>query len=811
MATNIIPECEHLTLHTQQLLDLIKQEPNFRNYDITMVQSSLRKVNSPSFEIVFAGAFSAGKSMLINALLGRELLYSAEGHATGTECRIAYAPSPNEERVVLTFLSMAEIRELTETICNELSIPSINDLDNTIGLENIKLNCHEIINREGGESRSELAKRANALRLLLDGFATNRDRIYPDSNAIFSMEKLNFSNLQEAASYARRGLNSSVLKRIEYYCNDSLLEDGNVIIDTPGIDAPVERDAQLTFNKIEDPDVSAVVCVLKTASAGELTPPETKLLEKTKSNPNIRDRVFYVFNRIDETWYNSQLRQRVEKLINTDFRDSSRVYLTSGLLGFYGTLLKKTNYNDRYGLDSIFADSIKGEGGSEETPQFVYEFLQYCGNSGKLPTDFRVDVRSYESSNENYVRILHEWGIPLFSQLVNDSGIEKFREGVVRYLKEEKRPLLFANLADDLQPICIALQKQFLEDYLDLESQPQEVETMKAKELAELGQQLQQIGGAYQNFVRLELNKAVASEQNLDYERDYKKLQSSMVTRLDELISNFSVADVHRRAQASHPQNSVVPVMGILVEAFYYLSNELEEVLVNHVKDIMQNFFQGLLQQLKQQDFYRELYRLLGDDGSLEKSLKQLEQKTIDALVSEAKTECDRYIRERPEFYVDNNSSIWQLRQALQQACKSYDYKSMVEAEPAIKQLLKMDFEQKVKATVLKSFRQTVNQTLNTHLLAGSDAHAEEIFLQYDRARNYLEQTLDKEVKDKIEQNHFRLQTLQVKIETYNQAVRSINNCLQTMQLDRKQLPLIVIEPPTQPNEVSQEKSEPEA
>ncbi len=75
----------------QTILELLVQEPTLRSQDITAVQSSLRKVVSPTFEIVFAGAFSAGKSMLINALLERQLLYSAKGHATGTGCQIAYA------------------------------------------------------------------------------------------------------------------------------------------------------------------------------------------------------------------------------------------------------------------------------------------------------------------------------------------------------------------------------------------------------------------------------------------------------------------------------------------------------------------------------------------------------------------------------------------------------------------------------------------------------------------------------------------------------------------------------------------------
>lgn len=81
----------------------------------------MAKAIAPKFEIVFAGAFSARKSMLINALLERELLYSAEGHATGTECYIEYA-EPEAERVVLTFLSEAEIKQQAASLCQYLGL-----------------------------------------------------------------------------------------------------------------------------------------------------------------------------------------------------------------------------------------------------------------------------------------------------------------------------------------------------------------------------------------------------------------------------------------------------------------------------------------------------------------------------------------------------------------------------------------------------------------------------------------------------------------------------------------------------------------
>ncbi len=89
---NLVPsQTELLQQQVESLLQLLRQDPTLRQLDVSSIRSALDKAISPTFEIVFAGAFSAGKSMLINALLGRKLLYSAQGHATGTECYIRYA------------------------------------------------------------------------------------------------------------------------------------------------------------------------------------------------------------------------------------------------------------------------------------------------------------------------------------------------------------------------------------------------------------------------------------------------------------------------------------------------------------------------------------------------------------------------------------------------------------------------------------------------------------------------------------------------------------------------------------------------
>jgi replication fork clamp-binding protein CrfC len=783
-------QCKNLKEQVESILQLLQQEPTLHSHDITPVQTSLTKAISPKFEIVFAGAFSAGKSMLINALLERELLYSAEGHATGTECKIEYA-EVDKERVVLTFLSEVEIREQAVSLCQQLEFQTVPNFNQAEVINLLSQYSEAIIQQEGGENKSERAKQAKALMLLGEGYIANRDRINTVNNAIYSMEQFNFSNLKEAAGYARRGSNSAVLKRIEYYCNHPLLQDGNVIIDTPGIDAPVEKDAQLTYAKIQHPETSAVVCVLKSAAAGDLTKEETELLELMRQNGGVRDRVFYVFNRIDETWYNTQLRQRLDDLISGQFGNSNKVYKTSGLLGFYGSQIKQTSQRDRFGLDSVFAESIKGLDGKEETPQFVYAFNNYCVNSGKLSTTkFRVSVNGYETPNQNYVRILGDWGNELIEKLTQDSGTEEFRTAITRYLTEEKRPQLFKNLADDLEDVCIKLKKYYQSVQRNLDSQPQEIESMKSQELQRLNQQLQQIGREFSEHITEEVNQIINNSCDA-FEADFRQLQSRMIRRLDELLDSFSVASAYQRATMSHPRNATAPLIAILVEAFYYLANQLEDILVVSSQQVIANYFQRLIDKIRKSEYYRQLYRLLDNDGGIEQEIRNLEKLVTQALLSAASVECDRFVRESPRFYDEGTFSIYQFRQTLSQTSQGYDAESIVEAEPAIRQLLKLDFEPKVSQTIRKSFRQTINQTLKTQLLPMADQQADEILQQYPQARAYLEKTLQQEAEEKIANNRRLLSVVEENIATYNLAASSINSCLQSMQLYDHFLPLI--------------------
>ncbi|MGB6294662.1 MAG: dynamin family protein, partial [Rivularia sp. (in: cyanobacteria)] len=190
-------------------------------------------------------------------------------------------------------------------------------------------------------------------------------------------------------------------------------------------------------------------------------------------------------------------------------------------------------------------------------------------------------------------------------------------------------------------------------------------------------------------------------------------------------------------------------------------------------------------------EYYKQLYRLLGNDGGLEEVLSKLEKLISLALQNAARVECDRFVRESPRFYDEGTFSIYQYRQTLQQTSQGFDCESMVEAEPAIKQLLKLDFEPKVSKTIRITFRQTINQSLKTQLLPMAEIKSDEILQQYPKARAYLEKTLAKEAEEKVELNKQLSNAVSQKIASFNQSVSAINGCLEAMQLYDYLLPVI--------------------
>ncbi|MGB3193652.1 MAG: dynamin family protein [Limnoraphis sp.] len=737
--------------------------------DTAAVQRSLHKATSPRFEIVFAGTFSAGKSTLINTLLERKLLFASEGVATGTECYVEYAQNPGDEKAVLYFFSKTEIQQQISELCDQLKLADSVNLDEPTSIQNLREKAENIETQAQAIGNLERAKQAELLQQLLTGFEKNKENIQNDP--------IKDINLEDAQNYVRWE-NAAVFKQIKYYCNHPLLENGIVIVDTPGIDAPLSIHTKITYDKITHPDTSAVVCVLQTALKGSLTEAEIKLIKHIHDSEAVRDRIFYVFNHIDATWYKQERRDLLEKVINSHFhqeQQKGRVYKTSAMLGFYGSLLRN---------DLTF----------QVPDEFKSEFNRYFDTPEKVShTRFTTtpEIKAAPNTPEKFKAIINEYGDDLLNQLIQESGVEGFKEKLNYYLMHERKPQLFQALAEDLQPICNHLRQHYFDLRKELAGKPVDVETIKKEALDKLGKDLFNISEEFSRHIREELNEAFA-DHNSCMEQDYAQLKRDMRHELENLIANFSVQKTYHLALRSHEENVVVPVMAILSEAFYYVTNGLKKVLTASSQQLVNNFFNQLTHNVSSAEYYQRLENLLGNDAGIYHYLDQdLREKVIHAIINEARTECEPYIRETALFYQEGAVPAFQLRQTLYQACQSTDFQGMLTAEPAVRQLLEIDFKQKVHHTIMYRFRTTINATINDHLLPGADHLVGVIIAHFKAAHVRLEHNIEKDAERKLEQIKKEKYKVDANIGTYNQAVDSINQDLQVNHCTGFKLPNI--------------------
>ncbi|MEA5541740.1 dynamin family protein [Limnoraphis robusta Tam1] len=727
------------------------------------VQRSLHKATSPRFEIVFAGTFSAGKSTLINTLLERKLLFASEGVATGTECYVEYAQKQDDEKAVLHFFSKTEIRQQISELCHQLKLADSVNLDEPASIQNLRHQAEHI--KLNGDLAQ--AKQAELLQQLLDGFVANKDKIQ-------SNPPIKHITLEEAKDYVRWE-NAAVFKQIKYYCNNSLLKNGIVIVDTPGIDAPLSTHTEITKKKITDSDTSAVVCVLKAAINGTLTGEEIGLIEHIRNSPEVGDRIFYVFNHIDATWFDAALHGLLEGVINSHFH-KERIYKTSAMLGFYGSLLRN---NPTFQVPNEFMEALNHY---FSTPEKV--------SPAVFPADSEINAAT--NTQEKFQAIINAHGNKLLDQLIQESGVEGFKEKLNYYLMHERKPELFQALAKDLKPICKELIKHYFNSKNALASKPVDVEEIKKEALEQLSQDLYRISLDFSEHIREQLNEAFATNNNNRLERDYRQIQRNMLDELDRLIANFSVEETHQLARRSHEENVVVPVMAILSEAFYYVTNGLKKVLTESSQQLVNNFFNQLTHNVSSAEYYKRLQDLLGNDAGIHQYLdKDLREEVIHAIINEARTECEPYIRETALFYAEGTVPAFQLRHTLYQACQSTDFQGMLTAEPAVRQLLEIDFRKKVHHTIMHRFRTTIDETINHHLLLGVDEQVKAIIAQFHHAHALLEHKIEKDAERQIQEIQQQKDAVEANIGAYNQAVDNVNQDLQVNGCTEFPLPKI--------------------
>lgn len=232
----------------------------FKNLD-----TFINRCKSPEFHIAFVGAIKAGKSTLINALLGKDLASTSVTPETASLTKFRSSKTVNY--IKLTFYSSYEWGQLWNSV--QLSKAEVFIEEYT------KLNADE-----------EKSKWLNHDELTFE--------LHNDAELKEQIKK--WTSSKAAAHY--------FVKEVEVGLTDFLLPEQVVFVDTPGLDDPVKYRSDITREYIDRAN-AVLVCVKSDALTGGELATIYSVFANTRYNP---EKVYVVgtqmdtLNRPEENW-----------------------------------------------------------------------------------------------------------------------------------------------------------------------------------------------------------------------------------------------------------------------------------------------------------------------------------------------------------------------------------------------------------------------------------------------------------------------------------------------------------------------------
>lgn len=243
--------------------DKIKQEVNQKL--ISKLDNFINKCSNPEFHIAFVGAIKAGKSTLINSLLGINLASTAVTPETASLTK--FGASKGKNYIKLNFYNDTEWDMLWKSVQQSKSDIFIEEFNN-LGAEKEKVHW---INRE----------------TMIKEF---------DDICELKNEIQKWTSSKKATHY--------FVKEVEVGLKDFLLPEGVVFVDTPGLDDPVKYRSDITRKYIDRAN-AVLVCV----KADSLTGGELGTIYSVFANARYNPEKIYIIgtqldtlNRPTENW-----------------------------------------------------------------------------------------------------------------------------------------------------------------------------------------------------------------------------------------------------------------------------------------------------------------------------------------------------------------------------------------------------------------------------------------------------------------------------------------------------------------------------
>jgi len=314
--------------------------PQETSQRLILLDRDISRLRNPNLTIAFVGGFSAGKSSLINAFLGRYLLPESTEITTAVP---TYVRSGFEnEYAKVYYLTANEVEALDELYRKEIA-------ENFRMPQLANAPVHELL-----EQTKPMVQEGRGSRLV-GNFKLFLEK---QKGRIFSNEReTRECTIQEMQNLVRDESEAIFIDRVEVFIKSSDIPSDVILVDLPGVSVPNPRHRQVTFRFVTQ-DAHAVVFVLMATRLFDRD--EMEIMEKIRAGESqITRKTFWVLNR----WDSLSLQQQQSSLANFRSKmeefaipDDYSYFTTNALHGLLSQLCIKEELPSDSKLQQHFMD-----------------------------------------------------------------------------------------------------------------------------------------------------------------------------------------------------------------------------------------------------------------------------------------------------------------------------------------------------------------------------------------------------------------------------------------------------------------------
>lgn len=307
---------------------------------LALLDRDISRLRNPNLTIAFVGGFSAGKSSLINAFLGRYLLPESPKVTTAVPTYVR--STSGDEYAKIHYLSANEVEELGELYRREIAetfrMPQLANAPFQEIFEKVKPMVQE------GRG-SQLVEN---FRLFLEK-SKGKD---------FSVERhIEQCSIPEMQKLVQDESQAIFLDRVEVFIQSTDIPLDVILVDLPGVSVSNPRHRQVTFRFVSQ-DAHAVIFVLMATRLFDRD--EMEIMDKIRAGESqITRKTFWVLNRWDSLTAQqkqSSLASFREKMEEFAISDDYNFFTTNALHGLLAQLAAKQEPPSDAKLQQHFLD-----------------------------------------------------------------------------------------------------------------------------------------------------------------------------------------------------------------------------------------------------------------------------------------------------------------------------------------------------------------------------------------------------------------------------------------------------------------------